>query len=320
MPLLRPLLLSMLVSLMAPACSSSQPPGTAQPAGPQATPAVADVRPYTLKDTEVRKITSRSQGRSYDVLVSFPESYRDNPNHRFPVVFVADANYAFPLMRSLAARVGSHGAGLEDFVLVGLAYAEGDTPEYSRRRDYTPTVPRDGDYTSDMPGRTPAFGGAAAYQTFIHDEVFPLVARHYRVDMGRKIFAGHSYGALLGTQILLTQPTMFSHYILSSPSLWFDDKVLMGREGDYARAHGDMVAEVFLTAGSFETIASDSSDRRYNQTADLVRDMQAFHRQLQARNYPGLRIQSQVLAGEDHLSGNPNAFTRGLKWALPPRP
>lgn len=319
MPLLRPLLLSTMVCLTASACSSSQPPATAQAAETRSATAVPDARPYTLKNTEVREITSKSLGRSYEVLVSFPESYQTNPNHRFPVLFVADANYAFPLMRSLAARVGGHGAGLEDFVLVGLAYAEGDTPEYSRRRDYTPTVPSDSDHTSDMPGRAPAFGEAAAYQKFIHDEVFPLVARHYRVDMDRKIFAGHSYGALLGTQILLTQPTMFTHYILSSPSLWFDDKVLMSREGDYAKAHKDMVAAVFLTAGSFETIASDSSDRRYNQSADLVRDMQAFHRQLQARNYPGLRIQSQVLADEDHLSGNPNAFTRGLKWALPPR-
>lgn len=317
MLLFRPLLLSTLICLVAFACSSSQPPATAQAAESRA-PAVAEVRPYALANTEVREITSKSLGRSYEVLVSFPESYRANPNHRFPVLFVADANYAFPLMRSLAARVGNHGAGLEDFVLIGLAYAEGETPEYSRRRDYTPTVPSD-THTSDMPGRAPAFGGAAAYQKFIRDEVFPLVAKHYRVDMDRKIFAGHSYGALLGTQILLTQPTMFKHYILSSPSLWFDDKVLMKREGEYAETHKDMVAEVFLTAGSFETIASDSSDPRYNRDADLVRDMQAFHRQLQARNYPGLRIQSQVLADEDHLSGNPNAFTRGLKWALPPR-
>ena len=317
---MRTLLTPSIVCLALAACS--------QASAPAATTAVAaaapltdptTVQPYVLEHTEVREIASATLGRSYQILVSLPASYEADAAHRFPVVFVADANYAFPLVRSLAARVGSGGSGLEDFVLVGLSYAKGDTPEFSRRRDYTPTVRADHDGSSDMPGRRAVFGESGRYREFIANEVFPLVAAHYRVDMGRKVFAGHSYGALLGVDILLTRPDTFERYILSSPSLWFDGKSVLAKEADYAKRHQDMVAEVFLTAGEFETSVSKAGDSRYDAEGDLLGEMQLLHRMLEARHYPGLRIQSQVLAGEDHLSGNPVAFTRGLKWALPPK-
>lgn len=290
---------------------SVNPRATASPA-PE-TPAVG---PYVLENTEVRELVADELGRTYPVLVSLPESYHSNPTRRYPVLMVTDAPYSFPLLRSMAARMGNHGEGLEEFVLVGLAYAKGDTPAYSRRRDYTPSTPVDSDATSDMPGRAAAFGQSEAYRKFIADQLLPMIAARYRVDMHRKILAGHSYGALLGTHVLLTEPTMFEYYILSSPSLWFDGKVMLDREAAYARSHKDMVANVFLIAGAFETVMPGSSDPRYNRTNDLVRDMQLLHARLKGRRYPGLRIQSQVLADEDHLSGNPSAFSRGLRWAL----
>ncbi len=41
---------------------------------------------------------------------------------------------------------------------------------------------------------------------------------------GQSLFLGHSYGALLGTQILFTEPGMFNGYVLGSPSLWYDKR------------------------------------------------------------------------------------------------
>ena len=94
---------------------------------------------YVLTDTEIRDITSGPLGRTYQVFVSLPRSYHEDLTHRFPVLFVTDAPYAFPLMRSIARRVGDGGRSLEDFVLIGLSYAVRDTSKYSRLRDYTPT-------------------------------------------------------------------------------------------------------------------------------------------------------------------------------------
>ena len=261
---------------------------------------------------------STSLQRDYQVFVSLPSSYSEQATYIFPVVFVTDATYAFPLIRSIARRVGDHGAGLEEFVLVGLSYAKGETPEYSRRRDYTPTTSGDKDAVSDMPGRVPVYGEAEAYRRFILNEVFPLVARNYRIDMHRKIYVGHSYGGLFGVYMLLTEPTMFERYVISSPSLWFDNKAILTHERDYAATHEDLPASVFLAVGAYETINLASHDQRYNHTLDLVRDLQGFEIRLRSRHYPGLHVESTVLADEDHLTVYPAAITRALKWALPP--
>lgn len=265
--------------------------------------------PYALTNTEVLSLTSKDLKRDYEIFVSLPESYKTS-TRRYPVVFVADANYAFPVGRALAARVGAHGRGLEEFILIGLSYAKGDTPEYSRRRDYTPAPSMQTGLKSDMPGRSPAFGEAEGYRRFIANEVFPLVAQHYRADMNRKIFNGHSYGSLLGLHILFTEPSMFSHYILGSPSFWYGENVMFAREKSYAAGHKDLKANVFFAVGGLETGKDDD---------DMVGDLQRFKTTLAARRYPGLRIESKVLPDEDHLSVAPLIMTRGLKWALPPQ-
>jgi predicted alpha/beta superfamily hydrolase len=154
----------------------------------------------------VRDVHAQALNRDYQVFVALPESYRSS-NRSYPVLFVTDAAYGFPVARSIAQRLAKH-AGLEEAIVVGLSYAKGDSAVYSRRRDYTPSAPQG--YVSDTPGRAVAFGEAQAYGAFITDEVFTLIASHYRADMRRKVFVGHSYGSLLGVQLLLTRPQLSS--------------------------------------------------------------------------------------------------------------
>lgn len=265
--------------------------------------------PYTLENTEVLSVNAKELKRDYEVFVSLPESYTLS-TRRYPVVFVTDANYAFPVTRALAARVGAQGSGLEEFILVGLSYAKGDTPKYSRNRDYTPGQPLDSSSKSDMPGREPVFGEAEGYRRFIADSVFPLIAQHYRADMNRKIFSGHSYGSLLGLHMLLTEPSMFSHYILGSPSLWYGKRMMFDREKQFAATHKDLKANVFFAIGGLETGVGK---------IDMVGDLRRFDAALKSRRYSGLKTELKVLADEDHLSVAPMIMTRGLKWALPGR-
>jgi predicted alpha/beta superfamily hydrolase len=273
-----------------------------------------DGAPYAMPNTAVHNISAPSLKRDYQVFVSLPKGYAaDGP--ALPVVFVTDADYAFPLVRAIAARVGGHGGGIGPFVLVGLSYAVGDTPEYSRRRDYTPGMHPDRSLKSDMPGREVKFGEAEAYRRFLQAEVLPLVAKRYRVDMRRSVFVGHSYGSLLGAHILLESPEMFGKYVLSSPSLWFDKRLMFAREKAYAVSHKDLQADVFFAAGGFEAVKR--GDRRYNQDDDMVRDVRDFDAALRAHRYPGLRTQLHIFEGHDHLTVFPDMITTALKWATP---
>jgi predicted alpha/beta superfamily hydrolase len=270
--------------------------------------------PYQLDDTEVRDIHASALDRDYQLFVALPESYRTS-QRRYPVLFVVDANYAFPVVRSIAQRLAKH-AGLEEAIVVGLSYAKGDGPVYSRRRDYTPSVPRAQRYVSDMPGRAPAFGQADAYGRFIASEVFPIIAARYRADMGRAVFIGHSYGSLLGLQVLLTRPGTFAHYILGSPSLWYDGGIMFGREKGYALAHRDLPASVYFGIGGLETLAAGKPRARTEDDADMVADLREFDAALKSHRYPGLTTRLEVFAGEDHASVFPFVLTHGLRTWL----
>lgn len=277
-------------------------------------PACAQV-PYTLENTDVRDVRASTLKRDYQLFVALPDSYAGS-TRQYPVVFVTDANYAFPIVRNISQRLTRH-AGMEETIVVGLSYAKGDTGVYSRRRDYTPTVPRRHDYRSDMSGRAIGLGEAPAYARFIASEVFPLIAKHYRADMGRKFFVGHSYGSLLGLQILLTEPRMFEHYILGSPSLWYDAGILFDRLEAYGERHRDLPANVYFGIGGLERLAPGKKRARAEKDADMVADLRDFDSALKAHRYPGLRTQVKVFADEDHASVFPLVVTHGLRVMLP---
>jgi predicted alpha/beta superfamily hydrolase len=287
------------------------------PAAPAESGESAGPPAYVLEDTEVRALHATSLDRDYQLFISLPASYRKDPAHRFPVIFTTDANYGFPVLRSISRRINDNGDGMEEAVVIGLSYASGDTPAYSRRRDYTPSTNGVKDAVSDMPGRAPRFGEAEAYRRFVADQIFPFVAQNYQVDMHRKVYVGHSYGGLFGAHILLTEPTMFEHYILGSPSLWFDNAVMLARARAYVRAHTDLPADVYMAVGSYETIKPGTGDKRFNTNVDMVRDARTFARILASGHFPGLKMQMEVIDGEDHLSAAPIIFTHGLTKTLP---
>ncbi|MEO6920726.1 MAG: alpha/beta hydrolase-fold protein [Collimonas sp.] len=273
--------------------------------------AAAPVRPYALEGTEVQSIPSKILHRDYEIFVSLPASYATSAASKkhYPVLFITDANYAFPLIRSIDRRVSDHGTKLEEYILVGLSYAKGDDPVKSRNRDYTPT-----DTTKNKVNQPT--GQAEQYRQFIEKEVFPFVAANYRADMSRKIFSGHSYGSLLGLHVLLTEPQMFNQYVLGSPSLWYDKGVMFDMERSYAASHKDMPAQVFMLVGAFEAVNPNDPNPRYNKEFDMVKDMHTFEARLKSRHYPNLSIHSEVIQDEDHLTVFPSLITRGLFWSF----
>jgi predicted alpha/beta superfamily hydrolase len=171
----------------------------------------------------------------------------------------------------------------------------------SRTRDYTPVRINE---------RT---GGGAAYQTYLKSQVLPFIEDRFRADPARRILLGHSYGGLLGAQVLFSDPKLFSGYILGSPSFWFGDYAMMRTEADYARAQTDLPARVHMYIGEYEFPGSGRRNTRY----DMVGDNARFEDRLRSRNYQGLTLTSEVLNDEDHLTVAPRGFTRALTAVLP---
>lgn len=283
------------------ACSGAPAPDHAAPPQGASTPAAEFQRgegcPYEVLGTQVWDVPDPVSGRAYQVFVHLPPSYAQQPQRRYPVLYVTDADYASPLARQIGRRLNGEGPKIEEFILVGLSYAKGDGGVDSRNRDYTPTVNGPAGASSKV------HGGAAAYQVYLRDQVMPFVAGRFRADAARNYLLGHSNGGLLGAQILLTQPSMFAGYVLGSPSLWFDKRHMFDVEAAYAKAHRDLPARVYIYVGEYE--AARPGDPRFNDDVDMVADVRAFAAALTSRNYSGLTLRTEVLNDEDHLTVAP---------------
>lgn len=258
--------------------------------------------PYQVPGTQVWSVPDPLDGRRYQVYVALPASYDSQPNRTYPVLYVTDAHYAFPIFRQLARRMNLDEPVIEEHILVGLSYAEGDAPNISRTRDYTPSA--------RLGATAGTEGGGPAYQAWLKSSVLPFIETNFRADPQRRILQGHSFGSLLATQILLSEPEMFSGYLLGSPSLWFNNHQMFDREAAYAQSHSDLAADIFMYIGENEVPGPKG---RY----DMVGDNRRFKQALRSRNYPSLDLSSVVISDEDHLTVAPIGFMRGLEALLP---
>lgn len=270
-------------------------------------PAARAAEPLTLPGAEQHWLADAARQRRYPVWVDLPAGYAQAPaTRRYPVVVVADAPYAFPLTRSIRNRLGAGGQNIEDFILVGLAYAEGDTPRASRSRDYTPSSPTDRGDLGEA-----AYGEGSAYARFVATQVLPLIDRAYRTDPARRSFIGHSYGALLGLSLLREQPGAFQQFVLGSPSLWFDAGRPLKQPLPTAKPGGKL--RIWMAAGAYE---QPGPTARHAKRVSIAGDMKRLEALLRRA---GHEVRSQVLADEDHLSAQAVYTGRALLWALPGR-
>ena len=264
---------------------------------------------YEFSGTEVWDVADPKSGRKYQVFVSLPKSYSENPNRHYSVLYVTDADYGFPIVRQISRRLNGGSKKIEDFILVGLSYAIGEDSMNSRRRDYTPSPAG----AHDAPSVS-VHGESDSYMSYLRDAVFPFVAHKYRTDENRRMFLGHSYGGLLGLNILFNAPEMFSGYIIGSPSIWYDKNMMEGVEQRFSGSHQDLMATVYMYVGEYEDMRP--GDPRYAKRYNMVSDARRMERALSSRSYPSLRIKLDVLNDEDHLSVAPRGFTKGLQFLL----
>lgn len=297
--------LALSMAALAPLGGCTQREAAAAPetrAEARATPTVAP--PFQVERSAVHSLPSERLGRTYQIYVKTPPGYDrpENAGRRYPAVYLTDGPYAFQVASGVT-RVPFNQGKLEELILVGLSYAEGEDAMDSRGRDYTPYV------NSARAFRT---GEAAAYLQHIESEVFPMVEGRYHIDPARRTLSGQSFGGLFGLWTALTRPELFSSYLLTSPSIWWVEPSLLETEAVYAAQHDDLKARIYLAVGSLERPGGCRTCK-----ADMVGDQEALVRRLRARDYPGLRIRSDVIPGTIHEMTYPVGLVHGLQWLFP---
>jgi predicted alpha/beta superfamily hydrolase len=252
-----------------------------------------------LFPTRTFGLTSEHTGRSYQVTVELPNRYRSG-DRRYPLVVVLDGQWVFGPVRD-AFRIMALHRELPEAVLVGVAHAEPDLRSIlqDRARDFTPTQAT---APSQTGVRAPAeeVGQAASFRRALVDEIIPAATGGLRLD-GDRTIVGHSFSALFALDTLLEEPSLFDRWVLASPSVWWDDQVMFRREANHAAMTDDVVARVFMSAGSEEGGEEGFGGHR-----------EIFER-LADRAYPSLALSWALFPGESHTSVINAAVSRGLR-------
>ncbi|MBB1269940.1 alpha/beta hydrolase [Shewanella sp. SR44-3] len=254
---------------------------------------------FKIRNTHTLQLKSEVSGLEYELYVRLPNDYSENTK-KYPLVLLNDTGYSVAVASGIVHLMA--GRDIEDVIIIGISYSKGHNPLLSRTRDYTPTYAPNEKRGHSLEVQKYS-GKASQYINFIADEVLPLISQTYRVREDKKVFVGHSYGGLLGANILITNPELFDYYILGSPSFWYDKKAMFRLESDYAKSNKSMKAKVFMYIGS--------------QEGSMVEEMLAFENQLKSRDYQGLIVRSKVLSGLTHHSAFAVLLTDGLQQAVP---
>ena len=270
-----------------------------------------DLGVFSIPNTHAHEMVARSNGQPYQVWVATPRKPAEG--ERFPVLYVTDGNWMFGTAVE-TVRMLALGGDVPPLLIVGVGYpGPRGYRDSGQLRNYELTPTDDAAYRERAAKQGQAIGerglgGADGFLSFIAGELAPFVEERYGGEPNDRCLFGYSLGGLFAAHALLQEPAAFHRFIIGSPSLWWNDRWMMGREQDRAAGSKQLPARVFVSAGAEEEAPggrAESAD--FGMVSNAVR----FAALLASRGYEGLRVSSHVFADEAHHM--PPMLVRGLR-------
>lgn len=245
------------------------------------------------------------------VSVALPPASEKGP---FPVLYLLDGFLTFVVAAQVARTTRAFSLGqLRPVAVVGISPDTDDPARLiaQRVRDLTPTS-ASSPYLRTKPAH--GTGGAAAMLDLITEVIAPHVESAHPLNPGDRALGGFSLGGLMACWTLLRRPERFRKFLAVSPSLWWDDRLLLDDLRSPIADRG--ASNVYLAAGERE----DSPDRGWPVLPtemrkdlaglDMIADLAAFTARLRER--PDIDVRTEVIPDEQHATIWPAAVTRAL--------
>lgn len=251
--------------------------------------------PYEISRSSVIELTDPATKRVYPIFIQLPKSYAKEPNKTYPVIYLTDAPYAFPIVAG-ATRFPMNSGKMQQAIIVAISYEKGSRGASSRVRDYTPTQ------SLSWKKQT---GNAKNHALFLKNTVLPFIEKSYRASNTQRTYIGNSLGGLFGATVLFTMPELFSNYIIGSPSVWFDNNALLALKANKPQ----IPIKVYVSVGAKETPAFGEGQNMVEGAAQLVKKINAL-------NSDNIKLKSIVIEGAQHATAFPTTAIQGLDWVL----
>jgi predicted alpha/beta superfamily hydrolase len=250
---------------------------------------------FFLPHTLVHEFKSKTNGVRYNLYISLPKEYNFTKKH-YPIIYLLDADYSFALAKQISEHLSDRNR-IKESIIVGIAYANPNEYKKNRTRDYTPSYVPSGGYGKEYQKYS---GGAEKFYQFIESELIPYFKQRYRIDDSTLV--GHSFGGLFGAYLLIKHPSLFDNYIIVSPSLWYDNHLLLKMAQNKQHFNFEQAKGVWLMIGSQE----NQGDYR------MVDDLKIFNTIIMAKSHRNFNVSVSIVNNLDHDTIFPMALTQGL--------
>ena len=154
-----------------------------------------------------------------DVIVWLPPGYDSEPTKRYPVLYMHDGGSVFVYWRIDEIAKPLIAARQVEPLIIVMVYNGGTHDD--RFDEYTPT--RDPYYRSG--------GKADSHGQMLVEELKPFIDSRYRTltDAANTGLGGASLGGLVSLHLGLKYPTVFGKLSIMSPSVWWDNRMIVSR-------------------------------------------------------------------------------------------
>ena len=255
----------------------------------------------TLANTQIHEFRSSINHSNYQLQIILPPGYNRADTVAYPTLYLLDGNLYAPLAATLQQLLVGDEL-IRPMLIVGIGYPVkqfGETYAF-RSRDFTPTAVKTMDsLLSHHFQQRVTTGSAESFFQVIEKEIIPFIEKNFKVNQSRTLF-GHSFGGLFAAHVLFQKQSVFQGFLLSSPTIDWDQNVVFKTEQTFAKANNNLPARVFLSVG-------------LDDEKSLVVVSQQLASLLKQRNYHHFLWRYEEFPGEGHMSVVSKALATGLR-------
>jgi len=228
---------------------------------------------------EKYSLHSKAHDSDRDYFVHLPESYHSNKDRKYPVIYVLHGQ------TDTIGAVASTQAidnDIPEMIIVGVQ---------SQGKELRPVILSDG--TTNQQGES--------FKSFFLDELIPHIEQQYRIA-DFSILTGHSNSGRFVLNTLLDDPSQFSVYFASSPSI--EDNLINDRVKQQKTNLASSNTRLVLTLAN----EGDHMEKPYSELVSLfsapkIGGLRFYHKHYPEQNHGSNYIVSQLFALRNVFEG-----------------
>lgn len=247
-----------------------------------------ETKPLSIGEVLVLKSTVLKEDRILNIFL--PSTYDTSKSYHVIYVLDGSMNEDFLHITGLV-QFFNLTFSMPDCIIVGIANVD-------RKRDFTFHTE-----LKDLKKDYPTTGHSEKFIRFIESELQTYISRQYKTT-GTRYLIGQSLGGLLATEILLKKPGLFSHYLIVSPSLWWDNESLLKEAPALLSKQETPETFVYVSVGKGEEKI-------------MQREANEFYSLLQKANKPTLKTAYKLMTEDNHATILHRSLYEGLLVLFP---